>query len=235
MRTIARPSSFKSVAVDRISVRSEPRPRVAFAGAQLRILVLAVSPDGCVGVDLASGAFVRAIHPPTRTPLEPLDVVTAEMNGAPDPPDYARPEAIDLMGAPERTGRMGPRRAAHYFDALMHPDGGPLLGFSGPAIPFWTLSGDRPSLTMVTAAVGPQIRWNEDGFQCRFAWQGLVHELPLGDERLIAAMHRQRRTNCAGRDLERVAGYRPRRLLVMLTPPVDGYCHKLVAGLLPGR
>ncbi len=40
-------------------MRTDVRYRVAVAGAELRMLVLAAGPSGCVGVDLDSGAFVR--------------------------------------------------------------------------------------------------------------------------------------------------------------------------------
>lgn len=205
-----------------------------FAGAELKMVVLATTPDGCVGIDLLSGAFVRALHPPWDPAPRTLDVVATELAGPPDPPDDARPEAVDLASAPRRIGSLGRRRVNRYFEALTHPPQGPLLGFSGPSVPYWTLTGDRPSLALVAPEVGPQLRWTDDRLQCRFAWQGLVHELPLGDARLVAGMKRQRRSTCSGRDLVRLAGFRPGRLLVMLTPPVEGYCHKEVAALLPG-
>ncbi len=198
------------------------------------MMVLAATSDGCVGIDLDSGAFVRALYPPTYVPPHTLDVVTAELAGPPDPPDDARPEAVELVAAPAKLGRLRPRRATRYLEALVHPTSGPLLGFSGSSVPFWTLTGDRPSLAIVVPEVGPQLRWTDSGYQCRFAWQGLVHELPLGDPRLIDGMQRQRRSSCAGRELRGLTGFKPSRLLVLLTPPVEGYCHKQVAALLPG-
>ena len=207
--------------------------RVALPGAQLRVLVLATTPDGSVGIDLDSGAFVRALHRPCLPALRTLDVVAAELAGPPDPPDESRPEAVELQAGPRLIGRLGRRRAGRYFEALTHPAQGPLLGFSGTSVPFWTLCGDRPSLALVTPEVGPQLRWTQDGLVCRFAWQGLVHQLPLQDTRLATRMTRQRRSTCSGRDLARLAGYRPGRLLVMLAPPVEGYCHKQVSAVLP--
>ncbi len=210
------------------------RCRVSAAGAELAMVVLVNSIDGCVGIDLDSGAFVRAIHPPLVPGLKVLDVVTATLAGTLDPPDESRPEAVDLVSAPRRVGRLTRRRAAHYFDALNHPTQGPLLGFSGPSAPYWTLTGDKPSLTLITPEVGPQIRRTEAGFQCRFAWQSVVHELPMGDMRLCSAMRRHERASSAGRDLAQMIGFRPQRLLIMLASPSDGYCHKQVAALLPG-
>lgn len=216
-------------------MRTDVRYRVAVVGAELAMAVLAEEPDGCVAVDLESGAFVRAIHPPLPRDASPapLDVVTAEIASPLDPPDAARPEAVQLAAAPTRTGRLTRRRAERYLQALQHPPHGPLLGFSGVAIPYWTLSGDRPSVTLVEPAMGPQIRWGPAGYECRFAWQGTVHELPLGDRRLAASLWRQGVDRCAGRELTRHLGFRPQRLLVVLTPPADGYCYKQVSALVP--
>lgn len=216
-------------------MRTDVRYRVAVVGAELAMAVLAEEPDGCVAVDLESGAFVRAIHPPLPRDASPapLDVVTAEIASPLDPPDAARPEAVQLAAAPTRTGRLTPRRAERYLQVLQHPAHGPLLGFSGVAVPYWTLSGDRPSVTLVEPAMGPQIRWGPAGYECRFAWQGTVHELPLGDRRLAAWLWRHGVDRCAGRELTRHLGFRPQRLLVVLTPPADGYCYKQVSALLP--
>ncbi len=217
-------------------MRTDVRYRVAAVGAELAMAVLAEEPDGCIAVDLESGAFVRAIHPPVRDGASPavLDVVAAELAAPLDPPDAARPEAVQLAAPPTRTGRLTPRRAERYLQALHHPPHGPLLGFSGVAVPYWTLSGDRPSVTLVEPAVGPYIRWGPAGYECRFAWQGTDHQLPLGDRRLAASLWRHGVDRCAGRHLTRYLGFRAQRLLVALTPPADGYCYKQVSALLPG-
>src|SRR5436190_24257709 len=90
--------------------RSTPY-RVVTAGTRLRILVLATEPNGCVGVDLETGAFVRASHPPSGELPSPLEIVTAEMTGGVEPPDPARPEALELADVPERLGVLPIRRA----------------------------------------------------------------------------------------------------------------------------
>jgi len=216
-------------------MRTDLRYRVEVVGAELAMAVLAEEPDGCVAVDLESGAFVRAIHPPVPRHECPVafDVVSAEIAASLDPPDAARPEAVHLAGPPTRSGRLTPRRAERYLQALQHPPHGPLLGFSGVAVPYWTLSGDRPSVTLVQPAQGPQIRWGSAGYECRFAWQGILYQLPLGDRRLAASLWRHGVERSAGRDLVRHLGFRPQRLLVVLTPPADGYCYKQVSALLP--
>ena len=64
-------------------------------------------------------------------------------------------------------------------------------------------------------------------------WQGAAHELPLADRRVIEAFEAHGLSRPMKGDVQRFLGYRPRRLLVMLTAPLDGYCHKAVAALLP--
>ena len=217
-------------------MRTEVRFRVAVAGAELRMLVLAPQPDGCVGIDLESGAFVRAIYPPHEgEPLEPFDVTTAPLGPPLDPPDTVRPEAVPLARAPERIGSIRPRRAERYLQALRHPPHGPLLGFAGVTVPYWTLSGDRPSLALVDPSEGPLILAGPSGYECRFGWQGMVHQLPLGDRRLGAELHRLRRRRSSPRELTRILGFRPGRLLLVVAGPKDGHCTKQVAALLPDR
>jgi hypothetical protein len=195
----------------------------------LEMLVLAAEPHACVSVDVASGAFVRARYPDGAfARLAPLDVATAEV-AAPDTPlDTTRPELVDLATAPRRVGRLGRRRAERLLRPLLHPRGRPLLGFVGPAVRFWTLTGDRPSVAIVEPERGPRLRPAAHGYDCHFQWQGLRHVLPLADRGAAAALDRWGPAHLA-----RVLGFPPRRLLVALTPPVNGYCYKVVAGLLP--
>ena len=217
-------------------MRTEVRFRVAVAGAELRMLVLAPQPDGCVGIDLESGAFVRAIYPPHEgEPLEAFDVTTAPIGPPLDPPDTVRPEAVPLARAPERIGSIKPRRAERYLQALRHPPHGPLLGFAGVSVPYWTLSGDRPSLALVDPSDGPLVLAGLGGYECRFGWQGMVHQLPLGDRRLAAELVRLRRRRSSPRELTRILGFKPGRLLLVVAGPTDGHCTKQVAALLPDR
>jgi len=217
-------------------MRTEVRYRVAVAGAELRMLVLAPQIDGCVGIDLDSGAFVRAIYSADEgEPLEAFDVTTAPIGLPLDPPDTVRPEAVAMACAPERIGSLSPRRAERYLQALRHPAQGPLLGFAGVTVPYWTLGGDRPSLALVEPTEGPLVLAVADGYECRFGWQGTVQQLPLGDHQLATELAGLRRRRSSPRELTRILGYRPGRLLVVVAGPTDGHCTKQVAALLPGR
>jgi hypothetical protein len=205
------------------------------AGAELRMLVLAADVAGCVGVDLDTGAFVRASHPPGDSVAAAFDVVAAEMAGAVEPPDAARPEAIELAEPPAVVGQLSPKRAERLLAPLHHPPQLPLLGLAADAVPYWTLTGDRPSLALIEVRSDPRVRWGAFGPECHFVWQGAQHELPFADRALVRAIEDHRLVRPTRGDVARLLGYRPRRLLVMLTAPIDGYCHKAVAALLPGR
>ncbi len=208
--------------------------RVVVPGAQLRLLVLAAEGQGCVGVDMDTGAFVRASHPAGSEPPAVFEIVEGEIAGAIEPPDAARPEALELTEPPKPVGRLALRRADRLLAPLHHPPRLPLLGLAADAVPYWTIAGDRPSLALVDLRSEPRLRWTEQGVDCHFVWQGVEHELPFADHRLVAAIEAQFEIRPTRGDLQRLLGFRPRRLLVMLTAPVDGYCHKTVAALLPG-
>lgn len=220
-------------------MRTEVPYLVAVAGAELRMLVLAADPGGCVGVDLESGAFVRATYDRRRRSSrgggEPttFDLVSGEIAPSSDPPDVSRPETVVLAAPPKRTGQLSARRAERYLAPLHQPRRGPLLGFPGPTVPYWTLAGDRPSLTLVEIVAGIQVRRARWGYECRFPWQGARQQLPLADTRLVAQLEDVGWPRYSGRDLQRLLGYRVGRLLVVLSPPRQGYCYKVVASLLP--
>lgn len=211
-------------------------PRTRRVGAALELLVLAAERRGCVAVDLASGAFVRARYPVDQwVPLAPFDVATAEVGEAELPADVSRPESVELVAAPARAGRMSPRRAERWLKPLQQPRREPVLGFAGPAAPYWTLTGDRPSVTLVDAPVGLHTVRDPEGFRVRLPWRGARLDLPLADDHLIAALDDVGQARVAGGDLQRVLGFRPRRVLAVLTPPFRGYCYKVAAALLPTR
>lgn len=209
---------------------------MAVAGAELQMLVLANEPGGCVGVDLESGAFVRAVFPePPTEPLAAFDVTAAPLGDPIDPPDTVRPEAVTLAAPPRRIGALSPRRADRWLQPLHHPPQGPLLGFQGVSVPYWTIAGDRPSLALVEVTDGPLVLATASGYHCRFGWRGSVQQLPLGDRGLQADLVDMRRRRCSPRELARILGFRPGRLLVVVAGPVHGHCTKQVAALLPGR
>ena len=203
-------------------------PRVVVApGVTLELLVVAADGDHCAGVDLASGALVRAWSPePVAEPLDPYDVVTVTLEVNADAvPDPSEPEALVLAGPPQRSRRMSGRRAEKLLKPLLHPKGRPLLGTPAPAVPFWERSPDHPSIALVEPE-GTVSLWRDGSYLgCRFGWQGHERELPCLDRRIARTMDR------AG--ISRMAAGKGDRLVISLTPPIDGRCHKVVEAILP--
>jgi hypothetical protein len=203
-------------------------PRLApVAGATLELLVLSVDRQQCVGVDLSSGALVRAWwdERPDRS-LRPYDVVLVTLAHDPEAvPDPSEPEGLALEGSPERVGHITGRRAEKRLRPLVHPDTEPLLGSHAPAIPFWQRRPDHPSIALVEPQGQIVLRREPAYLACRFAWMGAVRELPCLDRRMAGEMDRDGQ-------IGRIADRRT-RLLVALTPPIDGHCHKVVSAVLP--
>lgn len=209
------------------------RTRTAQAGTTLELLVLSAGRCGLAGVDLASGALVRASWPDTgRVRLEPYSVVAAPIAACDGLLPFA-PESVELLRPPEPVGALKGRSVERYLRPLVHPPGRPLLGFAGAAVPFWTLRGDAPSLALVEPAQGPTVVRDGDRWRCRFRWHCQDHDLPLDDLRLAGSLTHPSAVRLGGRTLGRALGWEPRRLLVALTPPYRGSCYKVVAALLP--
>jgi hypothetical protein len=210
------------------------RQRAAEAGARLELLVLASDASGSIGVDLESGAFVRARHPIVAgRMLRPFSVASGELAPG-DMADAAQPELAELTGPLRPSTRLNPRKAERWLRPLLHPPRPPLLGLTGNAIPYWTLEGDRPSVSLVEPDdVG--IAQAPGGYVCRFIWMHTFHELYLRDRRLLGALEVQRVHRCGERELRRLLGHAPDRLLIAMTSPIQGYCYKAVMGVLPRR
>lgn len=217
-----------------VSMATVLRQRVAEAGARLDLLVLANESTGSIGVDLASGAFVRARHPMVAgRVLRPFSVASGELAPG-DMFDAAQPELAELTGPLRPSTRLNPRKAERWLRPLLHPSRPPLLGLTGNAIPYWTLEGDRPSVSLVEPdEVG--VARAPGGYVCRFVWQHTFHELFLRDRRLLAALDSRQVQRCGGRQLQHLLGHGADRLLIALTAPIQGYCYKAVMGVLPRR
>ena len=203
---------------------------------QRDFLVLAAGASGMAAVDIASGALVRVswrgraeeqfpAYAVVRASLAPFDQDAAVT--------YA-PEAIALSGPPLKVTALTHRAAERLVRGVVHPPRQPLFGFPGATAPFWTLSGDRPSIAVIEPEVGPTVEREANGFRCRFRWRKLDHVLPLDDQSVSAALLHPCARKIGARTLGRMLGWQPRRLIVALTPPVGGQCYKVVAGILPG-
>lgn len=193
---------------------SEALRRSDGEGVELSLLVLSVSALGLAAVDLASGAVVRADAGfLSGLGIRPYDVVSALLAADSGPLDRTQPEAVALAGPPVPLRRLTPRRADRWLRPLLHPERAHILGFAGPSVPFWELDGSRPSVAVVEASAAVGV--GDDGLlRCRFLWRTLVHDLPV-----VAAR---------GAALPSTAD----RVVVALTPPVEGHCYKVVTGLL---
>lgn len=212
----------------RTAVRDMPRLQDA-PGTTLRLMVVSTADRHCAGIDIASGALVRAwSERPVDPQLQPYDLVAVTVASDPDGiPDPAEPEAVVIAGCPALVGRVVGRRADRLMRPLLHPERAPLLGFHGPTVAFWERRPDQPSVAPAEPK-GPLMATFEDGAMwCHFLWDGRPQVLACTDPRLAATLHR------LGKD---ATSLRPgTRLVVALQPPVDGQCHKVVEALVPRR
>ncbi|HUR77252.1 MAG TPA: hypothetical protein VMZ22_04830 [Acidimicrobiales bacterium] len=205
------------------------RRLIAPVGARVRLMLLAPHECEAACVDLDTGALVWATWDPEASNVVPirlraLDVVTARTVANPTPPDPSRPETIELVDPPVAIGRLRGRRAQKLLTPLHHPENKELLGFAGEAVPYWTLAGDHPSMTIVNPHGDVVLTPVDGSLMVRFRFRGHVNELPCTDPVAIEAVDKR-----SGRSLRA-----RRRLLVTLSPPYVGHCYKTVPALLPG-
>ena len=187
------------------------------------LLVLAVGGDALAAVDLNTGGLIRA-GLPTDCLLSPFDIAAAGVCEV-EEPDPAQPDAMELSGPVEVTGRARARKVERFLRPLLHPTDQPLLGIQGVASPYWTLCGDHPSAAVVDTASPLEIVRHGRRIHCFFEWRGNLEDLPLVDRRVALSMAKR------GQQTLRIR----RRFVVALTPPYEGNCYKVVAGLLPRR
>lgn len=189
--------------------------------ARTELLVLAVGGGALAAVDMNTGGLVRAPLPGDCA-LAPYDIATAALADV-ENPDPAQPDAFELTEPLELAGRIRGRKAERYIRPLLHPTDEPLLGLVTAAVPYWTLCGDRPSVAVVDTGGSIEIIRHARRLHCFFEWRGSVIDLPVVDRRVSISMAQR------GQQTLRLR----RRFVVALTPPYEGNCYKVVAGLLP--
>ena len=209
------------------------RQRSVEPGTNLRIVVLAAGKRACIGVDLASGAFVRAHQSGAGgRRLLPFDVaegiVGVERVERPE-----HPESVDVESPLTAVGRLSGWRLDRLLRPLAHPAGRPLLGFHGSSIPSWQLDGDRPSLALLDIGTGFTVTVDASGVRCQFFWNGLPQSVRFEDPTLLSRLDWLPHNPLRGQALDQVLGFTPQRLVLALSRPVHGHCYKVAAAALP--
>ena len=159
----------------------------------LTLLVLACNEEDTAGIDLASGALVRARVPwPSghRPDLATFDVVETVLADRPERDDLAQPEAVSAHGLPRHLGTLHGRRVRQLLHPLAAPMEEHVLGFPGLSAPYWEFRGFRPSLALLVPTKGP-VLFRRDGDRSvwiRFGWGRSDNWLPMEDLDAIRAL-----------------------------------------------
>ncbi len=202
----------------------------------MHVLVLAPSPTRTLGVDLASGAFVRMDHPAPRgervkTAPREFDVAVARVGTRPENETAIHRESVVLDQPLSTVGRMSKRKVERILRPLQHVPGSSLLGCEGPAVPMWDLE-TLPGVAIVRPEGDMFIDVNENGVWAMFNWKRHTHRVRVEDRRLFSRLDWFPETPVAANKLGPALGFVPRRLVLSFTDPVNGYCYKAVSALL---
>jgi hypothetical protein len=210
-------------------VARKPRRLLDTPGTRLRLMAVSTGEHHCVGIDLASGALVRAwCLGLVDERLAPYDLVDVTVGGRPDlVPDPTEPDSLVIGAPPLYAGRLTGRKASRLMRPLLHPEKVPLLGFHGPTVPFWERRPDHPSVALAQPTSNVAITVESGGVWSHFVWGGRPQVLACTDPRLLAWLRRTGWDRASVRD----GTY----LVVALEPPIDGQCHKVVEALVPRR
>jgi hypothetical protein len=206
-------------------------------GSSLTLLVLACNEEDTAGIDLASGALLRARVPwPAghRPDLAPFDVVEAVLADEPERDDLAQPEAVSARGLPRHLGTLHGRRVRQLLHPLAAPIEEHVLGFPGTSAPYWEFRGFRPSLALLVPTKGPVLfrRAGDRSVWIRFGWGRSDNWLPVEDLGAIRALDAARRDRLQGKDLASALGFKPHYLVASVSRPRDGHCYKTIRALV---
>ena len=156
-------------------------------GAQLRLLVLACTRErhdrrrpGLGRPAAPPGALARG---PRARPGRPSTWSRPPWPTTPSATTWPSPRRSSPPACPATSAPCGAAGSATCCSRLAAPPDGPLLGFPGPAAPYWEFRGPRPSAALVVPTRGPQlIRRVEDGSTwVRFGWERDDVWLPVED------------------------------------------------------
>ena len=207
-------------------------------GSQLLLLVLACTAEDTAAVELSSGALIRlrVAWPEDHVPdLAAFDVVQATLAANPERDDLSQPEAVTAAVLPRQVGTLRGRKVKHILDRLAAPPDGPLLGFPGPAAPYWEFRGSHPSIALVEPLRGPQLirRKQDNTVWVRFGWDRDDVWLPMEDSHASRTLDAARRERLSGKALATALGFKPQYLLTSISKPRDGHCYKVCTAVLP--
>ena len=160
--------------------------------------------------------------PRQSSELEAFDLIEARLSTDPERDDLAHPEAVSINGIP-RSGRLCSKAPGQAPPAGLWslPTSATCSGSQARLPPtgsfvacgrlwLWSLPRSGPLLFR---------RQTDDTTWARFGWSRSDNWLPVEDDRAISCLWAAGRDKLTGKDLAAAIGFRPRYLLVALTPP----------------
>ncbi|HWD24925.1 MAG TPA: hypothetical protein VG368_05635 [Acidimicrobiales bacterium] len=195
--------------------------------------------DEWVGVDLASGAFVRVpggidapIDDETRAGLA-VEFIRAIPDGSPDP---SRPEVVIPATVPAVIATPRSRSIRRYLERLATPEsnGATILGTRGPSIAFIDLDGTAASIQLLAIpAKKLELSVSERGAPvCSIPWGGTTQRIRIADDLIAQVVMASAPRALHGPQITAAIGARSGFVLVGLGRVTGGHASKLVLALL---
>jgi|GEM_PF-6013682 hypothetical protein len=196
------------------------------------IVLLANKDKELFAIDLRSKALIRISIPECSFYIKPMTLATAlNLEPLKEINDFF-PDAYEAKDVIFYNYKLPNGKAKKLIAQYLAPQNNPLFGLRGQSIKFNTMSGNYPTIAIVEPNKGPFIL-STSPIYLRFSLGVTTEVLMLANEYLTNLFNSQKIKQWNLKVLSLKLGFKPKRLLVILDRPFEGYCTKIVVGFLP--
>ena len=228
---------FRCRSGQHVVMRADVRFRVAVAGAELRDVGAGLTTVGMRRASTSIRARSSGPRSPRRStsPSRPSTWWRARWATPSTPPTRPGRRRCSSAACPAGSGRAGAQAGRAVAHAPPPPAPGARCWASpAPASPTGPSSATARRWPWWCPARRSRSASAPTATSASSAGRAPPTSTPWSTPSSSTTLHRLERRHMGAHDMARVLGYRPGRILVVLSEPHDGYCWKEVAALLPG-
>jgi hypothetical protein len=147
--------------------------------------------------------------------------------------DPSRPDMVHFKDIFLSKKQLKNRKLKKILNELLAAKNEPLFGIRGFKVSYYVLSGGGPSVALAKPEKGPYLIIRSDrSIWIRFGYGTVAEELPLTDDDIASRLKGEKEFVFNKKSFSQIFGFKPRLLVAALCPPKDGYCSKVICGIL---